>query len=817
MSSQDTPDRWAKLFGLALAPLFEDNETVVEGNHYVLLDGGYGSFAMSVVDQPIWRERTPASWSWSSNLPHHITVTKNEVAVVRWDKPDPELLTKSSVESKIDAFYEYLSADRVRSSQRVVDHMLMIFRRLRSVMADARIDDAKCTDAYLALLTLAMNASREGKPTQSIDLRQLSEGGEFLKVLSPMAMDSLVAELSATTLSRLSLDFVPALAIRHAGGEIFQEAHFELLRAPKPDLFGYAGPAESKPVTRGGTHFTPPALARSIVEQALLRLENLSARSHLAILDPACGSGAFLHEALRAIRRTKFRGKLTLIGRDTSGPAIAMATFVLKNASADWSPDGGCKIDVLRADSLDGGLPSADVILMNPPFVAWTALSSAQRQQMRDVLGPSLQGRGDLSMAFVTQALQSLAPGGVLGTLFPASLLTLQAAQEWRSSLLDQADLRFIASIGDYGLFAYALVQVAAAVFQKKGRKGQEDDDITALVTANDAETTGNALRILRREGLQPNDLTSDSWHLFQTSAKTLRGRPTWRLTSPRTETALQRLTDVGGAVPLGDLFDVRQGVRTGMNAAFLLTTNDIEQLPKKERQWFRPAVMNESVNGGLIESNHWIFYPYTRDGLAIETEAQLLKLVPTFAERFLIKSKERLEARASIVRASRSDWWGLSERRSWALDPRPRIVSKYFGGTGGFALDLTADFIVVQGFAWFPKWPPGDIDVDPKDNAAVSEILTAYAALMNSRSFSKLLEIFSPHVAGGQFDLSPRYVNAIPIPNLFLLAQDERAGHAIRALGQLARIPRVGQRDWDNAAERSTAELYGGGLIEAI
>lgn len=816
MSRRDTPDRWAKLFGLALAPLFGDNETTVEGNHYVLLDGGYGSFAMSIADQAIWKERTSASWSWSSNLPHHVTVTENEVAVTRWDKLEPELLTKSSVESRIDAFYEYLSADRVRSSERVVDHMLMIFRRLRSVMADARIDDSKCTDAYLALLSAAMDAAREGKPETPIRISQVSEGAELLKALPPLAIESLVADLSTAALSRLSLNLVPALAIRHAGGEIFQEAHFELLRAPQPDLFGYAGPAESRPVSRGGAHFTPPALARSIVEQVLARFDNLSARLQLTILDPACGSGAFLHEALRAIRRTKFKGKLTIIGRDTSGPAIAMAKFVLHNAASDWTPDGGCLIDVAQADSLVGSLPSADIILMNPPFVAWSALSPIQRERMRDILGSSLHGRGDLSMAFVTQALKSLAPGGVLGTLFPASLLTLQAAEDWRTSLLDQANLRFIASIGDYGLFAYALVQVAAGIFQKKGGTGQDDDSVTALVTANDAETTGNALRGLRREGPRPNDLTSDSWRLFQTSARILRGRPTWRLTSPRTEIALQRLTDVGGAVPLGDLFDVRQGVRTGLNAAFLLTDDDVQRLPRKERQWFRPAVMNEAINGGRIETKQRIFYPYTQDGLVITTEEQLFKSVPIYAERFLLRSKKKLEARASIVRSRRSDWWGLSERRGWALDPQPRIVSKYFGGVGGFAFDQNAEFIVVQGFAWFPKWPSSEIEAGSSD-LSVAETLTSYTALMNSRSFSKLLEIFSPHVAGGQFDLSPRYVNAMPIPNLFVLARDERAGQLIQSLGQLGRTPRVGQRDWDNAAERLTVALYGGGLIEAI
>ena len=88
---------------------------------------------------------------------------------------------------------------------------------------------------------------------------------------------------------------------------------------------------------------------------------------------------------------------------------------------------------------------------MNPPFVPWPALTTEQRQQMKDILGSRLHGRSDLSMAFVSHALESLGQGGVMGTLLPASLLTMQAAEAWRRHLLDRADLRLIASLGDYG------------------------------------------------------------------------------------------------------------------------------------------------------------------------------------------------------------------------------------------------------------------------------------------------------------------------------------------------------------------------------
>ncbi len=468
MTTDELPQRWADQFGLASVPLFETEEVAAEGCHAVLLDGGYGSFAMSVTTEELWRGEKTADWAWSSNLPHHVTVTEKAVAVTRWDLRQAEVLSRSSVEAQIESFYTYLTTDRVRSSQRVVDHVLNLFRRMRSLVADSHLPDERSIDAFLAFLTHLIERDRdEGSGQDRAALLNAEAGAELLRALPANGVAALIEDVRNHS-SLQPCRLFPSLAVRHAGSEIFQEAHFELLRAPGLDLFSYAGPAEAKEVApRGGAHFTPAALARSVAEQTLLQVEGLGNRERLAVLDPACGSGAFLHEALRALRRLKFAGEIVLIGRDISSAAISMADFVVRHAAADWSPARGIQIDVQIADSLAEPLPQADVVLMNPPFIAWSALNDQQRDQMRQVLGSRLQGRGDLSMAFVIRAIDFLAPGGAMGVLLPSSLLTLQAAEAWRTDLSERTDIRLLASLGDYGLFAHALVQVAAAVMAK--------------------------------------------------------------------------------------------------------------------------------------------------------------------------------------------------------------------------------------------------------------------------------------------------------------------------------------------------------------
>lgn len=815
MTAQDlsSPRYWAGRFGLALTPLFESDEPSPEGSHSVLLDGGFGSFALSVSEQRIWEDRTAADWSWSSNLPHHVTVTDREVAVVRWDQPKAELLTRSSVEGQMQDFYRYLAADRVRSTQRVTDHMLMVFRQVRSLVADAQIDDDRSIDAYLAFLAYAIKQSRVINHSNQSGVSAHSEGEDLLRSLSASGVESLLEDVTSRSSSGLGLALVPSLAVRHAGSEIFQEAHFELYRTSSPDLFGYIGPSKSKRVTRGSTHFTPPALARSIVEQALGQIPGLAGRERLTILDPTCGSGSFLHEALRTLRRNGFRGRLTLVGRDTSQPAVSMARFVLNIARADWSPAGGCEIDVQQGDSLAVALPRADVVLMNPPFVAWSALTTEQRRQMQDILGPRLQGRGDLSMAFVARVLEYLTPGGVLGTLLPGSLLTLQAAEKWRKHLLDRADLRLIASLGDYGLFSYAQVHVAAAVLVRPQSTWDKQGCVTALVAANDADATGDALRTLRSAQLTSRGLPliDKSWRLFHTTTENLRRQATWRLTSPQTERALSRLVDIGRAVPIGSIFNVRQGVQTGLNSVFVLTTSQVEELPQPEQKWFRPAIVNDSIKNGQVELRHRVFYPYDEQGVAITSEVDLARLLPVYFDHYLQPARIRLAKRAAVRLAKQPYWWVLSRRRRWALDARPRLVSKYFGGPGGFATDLEARYIVIQCLVWFPKW------ASPSSGLVIEDALAAYMAVMNSAPFARLLEIFSPRVAGGQFDLSPRYVKAIPVPHLPDLYADERANHTITCLVELGREPRFRNPGWRARADRLTTKLFGGDIFHQI
>lgn len=818
MTEKSLGAEWSKRFGLAQSPMFALEQDGTEGEHDVLLDGGYGSFGLSVVDE-LRAPTEAAGWAWSSDLPHHVTVAQQNVQVVRWDAAhDAQVYSLDSVSRDLDGFYRYLCRDRLRSNRTVVQHLITLFGRVRALVAHAHLPDERAIDAFVTVLG-DLIAGEEG-PAQPADFGLPEDAEALRKALAGPSLEEALRDIrtAPATLSMLTLH--PTLAIRHAGGQLFQEAHFDLVRAPSPDLFGFVEAVTSDRISRGGTHFTPPALARSIVDYTLAQIDDVGGRPTLTLSDPACGSAAFLHEALRGLRRANFDGALRIIGRDVSAPAIAMARFTLTLALRDWAPRGGAVLDLSVKDSLaQPAFPVSDVTVMNPPFISVIAQTAEQKAQLRAVVGEKAGSRGDYSMAFVTRALDSLADGGAMGTLFPANLLTHEAATPWREHLAAASDVRLLARIGDFGLFSQALVHVACLVLAKGGAPRQE---FAALVTGNEPGATGDALRELRKtHGKAPSRSVGDrQWTLFAAPASVLEHKFPWRILTPEQRRIIDAL-EAAQTPTVGSLFDIAQGVQTGNLKLFLFNAEDFRRLklPAREKRYFRDALMTDSIENGRIVKTYHLFFPHDRGGPVFADEASLAEAMPTYYRTILKPNEAALKARASIIRAKRRDWWGLMHPRTgtFALDDKPRIVSKFFGADGSFVLDEAARYLPSTGHVWTPKRSAQSVGEELDEGraegvaeAATLEVLRAYVALLNSPAFVRLVSFRSVTIAGGQYDLSSRFLMPVHLPDLWEKAENPLYADHVRTLARVSRAAEMGQTAPDVDVNRLVAYLYG-------
>jgi hypothetical protein len=219
-------------------------------------------------------------------------------------------------------------------------------------------------------------------------------------------------------------------------------------------------------------------------------------------------------------------------------------------------------------------------------------------------------------------------------------------------------------------------------------------------------------------------------------------------------------------ALPARKIFDIKQGVRLG-NDAFIVTEEYFHGLPNSERQFFRPAVMNLSISDARLNDSYYVFYPQTLGLPAIITEQDLRDHVPTYFQERLLPAQDKLAARKTLARASQS-WWELLEHRVWLEKPRSKLVSKYFGGIRSFAFDRTGEFVVVVGNAWLLEKGALQLAITEE------EVYLAVLAYLSSSIADGLLKYVSVQVAGGQSDLSRRYVGGLPIPDLAKLKPDE-------------------------------------------
>ena len=145
-----------------------------------------------------------------------------------------------------------------------------------------------------------------------------------------------------------------------------------------------------------------------------------------------------------------------------------------------------------------------------------------------------------------------------------------------------------------------------------------------------------------------------------------------------------------------------------------------------------------------------WVFYPYGEGVPAIATEADLKKELPVYFQSKLHPYKEALIQRARITDVG---WWRLSEHRNWQIARRPKIISTYFGKAGSFALDRIGDFVVVQGYGW-----------QPKREGFTEQHLVAIVAMLNAPITNTLLAGVSNNLSGGQWNLSKRFIERMPL-----------------------------------------------------
>jgi len=188
---------------------------------------------------------------------------------------------------------------------------------------------------------------------------------------------------------------------------------------------GHRGAAEGS-----GRVLHPEPVARYVTDWAVRSLSD-------TVLEPSCGEAAFLLAAVDRLAALRAAGDGLATPGALDGVELHEASAAAARALLDQA---GVTANITSGDFfLVEPTGSYDVVIGNPPFVRYQDFAGDSRTRSRAAAlraGVSLTGLASSWAAFAVHAALFLKPGGRLGLVLPAELLSVNYAAEVRRFLL---------------------------------------------------------------------------------------------------------------------------------------------------------------------------------------------------------------------------------------------------------------------------------------------------------------------------------------------------------------------------------------------
>ncbi len=246
-----------------------------------------------------------------------------------------------------------------------------------------------------------------------------------------------------------------------------------------------------------GQYFTP----RHVVEAVVRMMEP---RGGEQVVDPACGSGAFLFHAARAAPKVGLRGF------DLDARAVRVARAMM--AALGREPSRIERADGLaRAPSPAGQPPTIeaclgerrrafggfDLLLTNPPFAGDVGAAYAGEYEL---------GRGrrvERDVLFLERSVELVRPGGRFAIVLPHNKLGGERwgfAREW---LLRQARVVAVLALGRHTFLPHTAQQASVVIGVRRRRPVRPDpaEQIVLFISERDGKDARGRLR-LRADGV---------------------------------------------------------------------------------------------------------------------------------------------------------------------------------------------------------------------------------------------------------------------------------------------------------------------------
>lgn len=266
-----------------------------------------------------------------------------------------------------------------------------------------------------------------------------------------------------------------------------------------------------------GVVFTPCYIVEYILENTLD--EQLADDS--IIIDPACGSGAFLVLAAEKLSQKLNKSISETISHNIFGIDLSednvrrtkelLTLLVLSNGeTADL-----LRFNIKAANSLKEnwfelfGKKTFHFIIGNPPYVNTHDMSKDTISLLKKNYRTTQKGTFNIFYAFIEQSMKFLSSNGTLGFIIPNNYLTITAAEDLRKYLVENKYLSKIIDFGENMIFA-PVRTYNSLLFLKAC--GSENLTYATIKKSSDVKSALNNAKFLC---MAIDDLDSSGWKLL--------------------------------------------------------------------------------------------------------------------------------------------------------------------------------------------------------------------------------------------------------------------------------------------------------------
>lgn len=490
---------------------------------------------------------------------------------------------------------------------------------------------------------------------------------------------------------------------------------------------------------KAGIYYTPKFIVEHIVQNTLgrwLKDKSLEVNNMPSVLDLSCGSGSFLlaayqriidHVSSRAFEPTKEERHELLtrcifgIDRDPRAVEIARLNLWLLGLNSPISlPDlsrnivvGNSLLDpnikkdatmlqlyfgsewqqrkpIIWSKTFPNQIATGgfDIIIGNPPYVRIQNMEDQDEKSFYAKFFGATKGGFDLSVAFVEMALKLLKSDGLAGLIVSNALLKSNYAEQLREIITREGVLRHVVDFGDQRVFPGVGAYTCIIFLKKPGPPSPRATSIFRL-------TALPALQLLKSEENEVHEKRMVSGTIER---KRLGKRP-WILMPDREQQLREKLAY--GRHELGELTSIFQGVKTGLDAAFVLHKRaNIEdqglisaysELTMKEHP-IENDLVKPLIKGGHMRRYHLepsemiLLLPYEGARLIAE---DVLRNKYSYAWEYLQKVKKNLASRPKTTKGGWGRrWYAFSYPKNLLRFPEPKLVTPDIATEASFAYD---------------------------------------------------------------------------------------------------------------------------------